>query len=223
MRKGNCKICSNGIRAIYDRQFNLNYYHCSRCGFIAMDPGGILSREKEKARYLDHINTPGDPGYVAMLQTFLEKSVFPFHASITTALDFGSGPGPVLADILREKGCAVDIYDPYFAPEPVYKNKAYSLITCTEVLEHLEHPLETLQMLKGHLAPTGVLAVMTLFHPVDGTAEGDAAFKKWWYRRDPTHISFFRPETFRYIAGELGLALLMCDNRNTLSFRLPVS
>lgn len=188
-----------------------------------MDPSGILPEDKEKARYLEHVNTPENTGYVTMLHSFLEKSVLHFHNSINTALDFGSGPVPVLASILEEKGCSVDFYDVYFAPEPIYQNKTYDLITCTEVLEHLANPLETLLLLNTLLKPGGILAVMTLFHPADGSAEGDGKFKRWWYRRDPTHISFFRPETFEFLTRILGLSLLMCDNKNTLSFCRTVS
>jgi SAM-dependent methyltransferase len=190
-----------------------------------MDDKKILLPEQEQKRYLRHTNTLEDTGYVDMLKTFINKSVTPFQQNIKTALDFGSGPEPVLSQLLREMGYETDIYDIYFAPEKVYLNKTYDLITCTEVLEHLKKPLETLRMLKDHLNPGGILAVMTLFHPVYELSAApdrlpcETVFKDWWYRRDPTHISFFRPETFYYIAKLLDMTILIMDEKNTVSFR----
>ncbi|UCH97166.1 MAG: hypothetical protein JSV88_10035 [Candidatus Aminicenantes bacterium] len=74
-------------------------------------------------------------------------------------------------------------------------------------------------------AEQGILAVMTLFHPVyelsaaPGQLPCETVFKDWWYRRDPTHISFFRPETFYYIARLLDMTILIMDQKNTVSFR----
>ncbi len=225
MIEESCKICSNHVRAIYDEQFDVNYYYCGSCRFLFMDDKNILPPEQEQQRYLRHTNTLEDTGYVDMLKTFINKSITPFQQNIKTALDFGSGPGPVLSQLLREMGYETDIYDIYFAPGKVYKGKTYDLITCTEVVEHLKDPLETLRRLKDRLNPGGILAVMTLFHPVydiSSTPEQlpcEKVFKDWWYRRDPTHISFFRPETFYHVARLLDITILMMDQKNTVSFR----
>ena len=213
-----CKICRRGVKTIYDAQFDVDYYYCRNCGFIFMDHEKIVPQEQEKKRYLAHINRREDTGYVNMLKRFIETGVKPFCKEMNTALDFGSGPGPVLAELLIEMGYEVDIYDIYFAPKKVYRSKTYDLITCTEVLEHVKNPLEILKTLEKHLNPGGILSVMTLFHPVDGCLPGEEAFKTWWYRRDPTHISFFRPETFQYISGLLGMTILMMDKKNIVSF-----
>jgi SAM-dependent methyltransferase len=220
-----CKICSGSVRTICYHQSDVNYYYCSNCKFLFLDDKKILPVEQEQERYLRHTNTLEDTGYVDMLKTFIDKSITPFHPNIKTALDFGSGPGPVLSQLLREMGYETDIYDIYFAPERVYPGKTYDLVTCTEVLEHLKTPLETMRMLKDRLNPGGIFAVMTLFHPVyelSSTADQlpcEKFFEAWWYRRDPTHISFFRPETFYYIAKSLDLTILMMDQKNTVSFR----
>lgn len=142
-----------------------------------------------------------------------------------TALDYGSGPGDcVLAHVMREEsGFSTDIYDVYFSPEKVFEGKQYDLITCTEVLEHLTQPLEVLGLLKQHLKPRGILALMTLFHPVgEDNPGGEEQFQDWWYRRDITHICYYRPRTFHEIGERLGMKLLTMDERNTLSYTLPV-
>jgi hypothetical protein len=40
-----------------------------------------------------------------------------------------------------------------------------------------------------------------------GVLEDDAAFEGWWYRKDPTHLAFYRPETLAWIARARGWAL----------------
>jgi len=213
-----CEICGHGVRTIHDGRFEIDYYYCKNCEFMFMDDEKIVPPEQEQKRYLAHINTPDDTEYVDMLKRFIEISIKPFHKNITTALDFGSGPGPVLSMLLKKMGFEVDIYDIYFAPQKVYRGKTYDLITCTEVLEHVKNPLEILKELKKHLNPGAILAIMTLFHPVEGLSPANASvFNNWWYRRDPTHISFFRPETFRYISRVLDMAILMIDEKNTVS------
>lgn len=213
-----CKICSGSTGKIRDRQFETDYFYCGGCGFLSIEDKKIPGPEAEKERYLQHINTPEDQGYMDWLRDFTGRAVTPFFPGFKTALDFGCGPGPVLAGILKETGAEVDTYDIYFAPEKVYENKTYDVITCTEVLEHIEDPLPVLELLKSHLNTGGVLAIMTMFHPI-GPPGGEEAFNKWWYRRDPTHISFFRPKTFQYIANRLNLRILTIDNKNIISLR----
>ncbi len=201
-----CKICLNKTATIHDEQFDINYYHCKECGFIFMDETKIVSSDKEKKQYGYHNNNLENIGYVNMFKDFINKCISPYKNSIKSALDFGCGPGPVLAKLLSENEIETDIYDKYFFPEKIYKNKSYDLITSTEVFEHLKDPLENLHLLKKHLKESGYLAVMTQFH----TNSADE-FKKWWYRRDPTHISFFTPATFKKIAQITDMELVMTD------------
>ncbi|MBO8138417.1 MAG: methyltransferase domain-containing protein [Desulfotomaculum sp.] len=53
-----------------------------------------------------------------------------------------------------------------------------------------------MQLLKEHLAAKGILALMTLYH-------NNHNFKNWWYRQDKTHICFYSPKTFSWIAKHL--------------------
>ena len=74
-------------------------------------------------------------------EKFIQTSILPFAPSGKDLLDFGSGPSPVLGEILKEKyEFNVDIYDYYFKPEKNYIGKKYDVITCTEVIEHIVNP-----------------------------------------------------------------------------------
>ncbi|WP_432667401.1 class I SAM-dependent methyltransferase [Wukongibacter baidiensis] len=204
-----CKICNSETKVIEDQQFNLNYYWCTNCEFIFIDENHIISGKDELKEYVKHENSFENEGYVNMFKRFIETSIGPYKTNIRNVLEFGCGPGPVLAKLLKNEGFEVDMYDPYFAPERVFENKEYDLITSTEVFEHFKDPMDNIRLLKEHLNDNGLLAIMTLFHPKD-----EEKFKNWWYRRDVTHISFYTPETFRYIADELEMKVLKIDNRN---------
>ena len=94
-----CKICLNDVKAIYDEQFDVNYYYCTNCRFLFMEADKILPPQQEQKRYQCHTNTLDDIDYVDMLKAFINKSITPFQQNIKTALDFGSGPGPVLSTL----------------------------------------------------------------------------------------------------------------------------
>jgi len=69
-------------------------------------------------------------------------------------------------------------------------------------------------MLVEHINPNGYLALMTKFPPKD-----NQAFLNWWYRRDPTHISFFTPKSFEIMAEKVGLKVLKIVNENIVVFQ----
>ena len=204
-----CKVCSKSTTDFVAGHNVIRYHHCPDCQFIFMDEAFRLPPDQEKARYLLHGNTLSNKGYVEMLEGFISGAVLPYKTA-GKALDYGCGPEPVLAELLRRKGFAAHAYDLYFAPGPVLESKMYDVITATEVLEHLKEPIAILEMLKGFLKPDGILAVMTLLH-----ANDIEAFKKWWYPTDPTHIAFFSERTLGFMAQKAGLRVLMCDGKRT--------
>lgn len=209
-----CKICSHESRTITIPKSEIKYHTCAFCEFIFIDDGNLLSKEEEKSRYRKHDNTLENKGYVNMLNDFIEKSVAPYKDTIKRVLDFGCGHEPVLKTLLKDKGLDVDIYDKFYAPDKVYINNKYDLITATEVLEHLTDPLYIFDLFRNLLNINGIISVMTHFHPRD-----DKIFTDWWYRRDRTHISFYTPKTIGYLARKFGLKLLQCDGKNICVLR----
>ena len=169
---------------------------------------------KRKKKYDQHNNSLENEGYVQMFEDFIDLSIVPYIQDIQRALEFGSGPTPVFAKLLERRGLEVDIYDLYYAPKKVYEHKMYDLITSTEVFEHLQKPLEILELLVKHTNNNGYIVLMTKFPPKD-----DKAFLAWWYRRDPTHISFFTPKSFEVMAKKVGLKVLKTINENIVVFQ----
>jgi 2-polyprenyl-3-methyl-5-hydroxy-6-metoxy-1,4-benzoquinol methylase len=116
-------------------------------------------------------------------------------------LDFGCGPGPALAAILREAGFDMVLYDSFFAPDVTAFAKPCDFICATEVVEHLHHPGRELERLWALLKPGGWLGIMTKL------VRNQQAFGAWHYKNDPTHVSFFSEATWRWWAQGHGAAL----------------
>ena len=209
-----CKICNSRVKQIEDKKKSLYYYRCCFCSFISLDDAQRVDKEQEKKQYDQHNNSLENEGYVQMFEEFIDLSIAPYIKNIQTALDFGSGPTPVFSELLKRRGLEVDIYDLFYAPKKVYKEKSYDLITSTEVFEHLSKPLEVLELLSRHLKAYGYISIMTKFPPNE-----DNEFLNWWYRRDPTHISFFTPKSFEIMAEKVGLKLLKTINSNIVVFQ----
>jgi hypothetical protein len=202
-----CKICNASTRSLTDNKTGKIYHVCDVCEFIFLDQRFILSPADEKRRYEFHNNTFENAGYVAMFEHFMQTVIIPHCGTVKTALDFGCGTTPVLATLLRKHIENVDHYDPYFYPDPSFKDKKYDLITVTEVFEHLKEPSVTMAMLVALLNQGGGLALMTKFH-----ACNDTTFLKWWYRIDDTHIAFYTKRTIEYFAGKFGLEVKFIDD-----------
>jgi SAM-dependent methyltransferase len=157
-------------------------------------PRERLGAAEEKARYAHHENDASDAGYRAFLSRLLEP-LLAAVGSEAVGLDFGCGPTPVLAEMLRARGHDVAIYDPFFADDAAVWQRSYDFICASEVFEHLHHPAREIDRLVASLCPGGVLAVMTGLSPPSADA-----FAGWHYIRDPTHVCFFDEAVFRYIA-----------------------
>lgn len=209
-----CKICQAPTVNIKDFKKELIYYRCQLCGFVYLDDIFIVDEVREKKQYDQHNNNLENEGYVRMFELFIDDAIEPYVSKIKSVLDFGSGPGPVLSELLKRRGLEVDIYDLYFSPQKVYEHKKYDLISSTEVFEHLGKPLEVLELLANHLNSNGYIALMTKFPPKD-----NQDFLAWWYRRDPTHISFFTPKSFEIMGEKLGLSVLKTINENIVIFQ----
>ncbi len=175
------------------------YWSCSGCAAVFLDPRQRLSVEAERACYRLHQNYPDDPAY----RGFLSQIATPLIAALPAGregLDYGCGPGPALAAMLVEAGHGMSLYDPLFYPRAESLERVYDFVVCTETAEHFHDPFGEFGRLASLLRPGGCLAVMTRFLP-DGQDFGG-----WHYRREPTHVVFYREATFRAIAARLGLS-----------------
>jgi SAM-dependent methyltransferase len=173
------------------------YWRCDVCQATFLDPAQRLDAEAELAHYRLHRNDPDDPAY----RGFLDRLAAPLLERLeapSSGLDFGCGPGPALAAMLREAGHDVELYDVFFAPDPAVLLRRYDFVTCTETIEHFHDPAAEFRRLDTLLRPGGWLGLMT------GMLSDGIDFRAWHYRRDPTHVVFYRRATLRYLASLRG-------------------
>ncbi|SDC83326.1 class I SAM-dependent methyltransferase [Geotoga petraea] len=208
-----CPLCDSKNDKFLNHK-NRSFYHCDNCDGIYVDKEDYLDVEEEKQRYSTHNNTIENKGYVKMFQRFLDDTVRKFSDDINTVLDYGCGPGPVLAELLKKDGFEVDYYDPVFYPE-IDESKKYDLVTCTEVFEHFHNPKENIKKILKKIKKGGYLAVMTYFH------DGKDVFKNWFYKDDPTHVFFYNTNTFKYIADEFNLEILFNNSTKHVLLKKP--
>jgi SAM-dependent methyltransferase len=155
-----------------------------------------LTPDEEKKRYDLHQNRPEDEGY----KRFLSRLAIPLNSRLrpnSMGLDFGSGPGPTLSKMLKDKGHTVDIYDYFYATDKTIFDKQFDFITATEVFEHLRKPLETIELIWRLLKPGGTFGIMTKL------VKDREAFSTWHYITDRTHICFFSEKTFMWLSNKL--------------------
>ncbi len=187
-----CRLCKTPAEPFFEGRHG-DYFNCPRCLGVFLAPADHLDPAEERARYETHNNDVHDERY----QKFVDPIVSAVKADYSTSkkgLDFGSGTGPVISHLLRQEGYSIDQYDPYFENDTSIFRNRYDFIVCCEVIEHFRHPAREFAKLNQLLEPAGTLICMTeLLLP-------ETKFEDWYYKDDPTHIFFYRPETVAYVA-----------------------
>ncbi|WAR43847.1 class I SAM-dependent methyltransferase [Methylomonas rapida] len=188
-----CPLCLDAAPVAFYQDKNRDYYRCRRCHLVFVPPAQHLSPDAEKAIYDFHQNQLDDPGY----RQFLSRLATPLQEKLSPAssgLDYGCGPGPLLAQMLKRFGHDVEVYDPFYANRPQHLQRRYDFVTCTEVVEHFRQPAQEFERLFGLLQPDGLLGLMTKL-VIDAEA-----FSRWHYKNDLTHVSFFSKTTMQWLA-----------------------
>ncbi|MEX0944090.1 MAG: class I SAM-dependent methyltransferase [Balneolaceae bacterium] len=201
-----CLLCGQSGANTTLRENDYTYLKCANCGLYFVKPGERLSIEEEKRRYDFHENHPEDPKY----RNFLSQLFDPVQKKLQrnkSGLDYGSGPGPTLHIMFEEAGHKMAHYDPIYNSDTSVFNQTYDFITVSETAEHFYSPGEEFDKLWGLLRPNGILGVMTklLTHPDH--------FDTWHYRKDDTHVAFYQPQTFEWIAHKYNADLEFYGDR----------
>ena len=201
-----CRVCLRNSLAPFLQKDGLNYLRCCKCQATLVSAAQLPSHHTQLQKYQQHENDPLDARY----REFLNRLAAPLLAELPAnqvGLDFGCGPGPALADMLSQAGHSMRLYDPFFFPDATVLDQQFDFVTCTEVAEHFHQPHAEFTRMVALLKPGGLLALMTSFQ------HDDSRFADWHYRRDPTHVTFYKQETFDFIAAEFSLTCkIPCKN-----------
>ena len=200
MANHSCPLCGSSDTAHYHTDKRRDYWQCAQCELVFVPPQFWLTPEQEKAEYDLHENNPEDGGYRRFLSRFADPLCERLKPN-SQGLDFGCGPGPLLAKMLEERGHSVTLYDKFYADNLEVLEQQYDFICSTEVFEHLHQPRQVIEQLVSLLKPNGVLGVMTK-RVID-----KEKFASWHYKNDLTHIVFFADSTFDWLAREFGLGV----------------
>jgi SAM-dependent methyltransferase len=195
-----CPLCAGAEISFYSRDRRRPYFSCGTCSLVFVAPAWRLDREAELAQYRLHRNHVDDPHYRTFLSRMMDALVARLPPGVR-GLDFGCGPGPALAHMLREAGFTVALYDSFFAPDQCVLEVSYDFISTTEVVEHLHQPGLELERLWALLQPQGWLGIMTKL------VRDPIAFASWHYKNDPTHVCFFSDATWHWWALQHGASL----------------
>jgi hypothetical protein len=203
-----CRLCQNPSQIIFEdvRPF----YACNVCGLIFSDC--LLSAEEVEKHYKNQYSSGFD--WKKEAQHFVEWfDHFGFAVPVRTLsiFDYGSGGG-FLTKALREMSFKVDCYEPILHGEFNRENyaEAYEIVILNEVVEHLEDINKTLDTVYSILADNGVVFIKTNLTDklINNPLNFYELFKGWWYKDDPTHISFFSSLTIEYICKDRGRNLV---------------
>lgn len=200
-----CPLCCAESQPYFTEKERL-FLKCPVCKAVITHPDNFLTAEAEKARYELHENDPENEGY--------QKFVSPITSGILNdfthydkGLDFGSGTGSPIMKVLKGNDYNIVEYDLYFHNHPELLKQQYDYIACCEVAEHFKEPHKEFTLLRNLLKPNGKLYLMT--EMIDDSKD----FAVWYYKKDPTHVFLYHPETFEWIKEEFGFKGLKIDKR----------
>lgn len=181
---------------------------CLNCDLIFVPTSFHLALSEEKKLYDFHQNGLNDVDY----QDFLQQLLNPLLGYLKPGmkgLDFGSGPGPTLHQLLEQAGFLMQIYDPFYANNPLLLEQQYDFVTATEVVEHFNAPDSGWRRLVSLIKPQGFLGIMTLLYD-ESTLNH---FASWWYKNDRSHVVFYSWKTLAWLAEHFHLSLKYHTNR----------
>lgn len=198
-----CPLCDSVDVPLFHSYDKRQSYHCAVCDLVFVPKAYHVSVQEERAVYLLHENHIENEGYVAMFRRALAE-IMP-HVTPRRILDYGCGYEPVLQQILQGDGYHCDIYDAHFFPE--LPDGEWDLIVSTEAFEHFANPAAEIERMLSRLQPGGSLGIMTRLRTEA------IEFASWHYSKDPTHITFYSPACFEWIAARYNLRVVHSDNR----------
>jgi len=192
-----CRVCTQRQLDVLTVLDGKTYWRCGCCQATLLADAHFPTAIEERARYDQHRNDINDARYCDFLRALAEPLLRVLPPK-QVGLDYGCGPAPALTQMLTDAGHQMHLYDPFFHADLPILQRQFDFITCTETVEHFHHPRQEFARLDQSLRVGGWLAIMTNFQTID------AKFANWHYRRDPTHVTFYRAETFSRIAADFG-------------------
>jgi 2-polyprenyl-3-methyl-5-hydroxy-6-metoxy-1,4-benzoquinol methylase len=201
----NCPLCNSTATLFCEKPKHL-FYKCDTCDGIFRPKDTFLTAEEEKAHYEKHNNDVFDERYQNFVSPIV-NAVLQDFTSEAKGLDFGSGTGPVIAKMLKDKGYQVQNFDLFFANEVSLLNQKYDYVSCCEVMEHFHQPYKEFELLKSLLLPKGKLYCKT------EVFNNQKPFENWYYKDDFTHVFIYQHKTLEWIKTKFHFSNLVIKEK----------
>ncbi|GGZ13759.1 MULTISPECIES: methyltransferase domain-containing protein [Shewanella] len=199
-----CPLCHHdSISQVFDNR-RRHFFECQTCALVFAAPGSYLLPAAEKQRY-GRAGRDGKQKQLAQFIATLLQQLQTLQSNTLEGLNFGRVLAPALLLPIQQAGHQLHQYDPFFAPEHQLLRRQYDFISCYRVFEHFHLPAKEWQIIVQALKPGGWLAIST---PL---LQSTAMFAKWHYKNNPTHVSFYQPQTFAYLAAHSCLQLIFAQ------------
>lgn len=219
-----CKLCNEKTNYLFSMEIaqsiQANYYECKVCKTLQSYHLDNMSSNELKKFYessdsLDLDNGAAWRQYCILhrLKTlFRLKIIRSFSLENFKVLDFGAGSGFVASSLKFKLGWDVYAYEPYTKPyfstvkflkniDEVIANKPYNLIVASEVFEHLNKPIDTLNIIRDVLYKDWFYVFVTTGLYIPGKRD-----KSWTYLAPMTgqHTTFYSTESMKKVGKILG-------------------
>lgn len=123
----------------------------------------------------------------------------------------GTEPAPEIAAAGRARGLPIAsaTASEYLALSDAQGGRRYAAVTMMNVLEHIPEPGQLLRLVRGALAPRGVLIVRVPndFNPLQVAAARCLSLEPWWITI-PDHVNYFDHETLATLLEAHDFAVL---------------
>ena len=197
--KVKCRVCGIPSEEFY--KDTRTFYKCPVCFLIFTEE---MADEKGSEEHYKKQWREVDPAFFKQ-QSDVLLDVANRFVKPERILDYGSGSGGITLE-LRSRGYDVTPLEPMehgYLKDQEYPH-LFNLVIGVEVVEHLPNLWEELGELDKILEPGGVIIFSTgmtdkfIEHP-----QAVEVFKRWWYKDDQTHVSFFCADSVAMIAHRM--------------------
>ena len=193
------------------------YYRCVKCGFMFTPLTDDWSAEDFRSRIYNEDYVKYDPGYAderPRSNASMLTGLFGQNRRSISLLDFGGGNGATV-ELLRSGGFVNALcYDPIARPNDPLPTQQFDLVTCFEVLEHANDPMNVVRQLAT--LTSGMVLFSTLVQPADIETQK----LRWWYAAPRNgHISLFSRQALTLAWQSVGMTLGSFNDNLHVAFR----